>query len=242
MHQKNKKQAIVQVKKGAKYKMIKYDLRKQGFAMREKTPGKYLVTMFWVILTMVIFGGGFALLIDVVGQDFANGFDPLGILYENLGYGVGFMLVLAVGLLLYIELKFILTVLFCHSVAPSSIKLKILEGTAMPVCFCREALKVWQTLLIYLLPVVFMYSLIFWLCVISGAGALYIVMLFFMSFYMAYDLTLVLYIMCFKLIDRMEYISIDHHVYAMTLYRKSYVKLGKKQQKSIERSGSVLTR
>ena len=207
--------------------------------MREKTPTKYLVTMFWVILTIVIFGGSFALLIGLVGQDFASAeFDPLGVVFDTLGEGIGFMFVLAVSLFLYIVQKFILTALFCNAGPQSSIRLKILEGTAMPVCYCREALKTWQTLIVYLLPIALMYSLIFWLCMISGAGAMYIVMLFFMSFYMAYDLTLALYVLCFMLTNRMEYVSIDHHVYAMTLYKKSYVKLGKKRQKSIERSGS----
>jgi len=69
-----------------------------------------------------------------------------------------------------------------------------------------------------------MYSLIFFLCVISGAGAAYIIILFFMGFFIAYDLTLVLHVIFYKIKDGMEYVSIDHHVYYMTLYKKTYIR------------------
>ena len=76
-----------------------------------------------------------------------------------------------------------------------------------------------------------MYSLIFWLCVISGASPLYIIMLFFMGFFMAYDATLVLYVLFYKIKDRMDYVSVDHHVYYLTLYKKPRVKAEKKTVK-----------
>ena len=194
--------------------------------MRDKEPNKDLVAFIWVVLTIFIIAGTFSAVLWAVGMGVGNGVDPLGKFFEHLG-AVGYFIVLVAALLLYMLLKFFVTLLFCHSTAASSIHLKILEGTAMPVCFCREAFTTWQTLLIYGAPIVLMYALIFFLCVISGAGAVYMIILFFMGFYLAYDLTAVLYVLFYKIKDRMEYISIDHHVYYLTLYKKTYIKTKK---------------
>ena len=203
--------------------MLKYTLRQQNFQMRDKEPNKELISFVWVFLTIFIIAGTFSAVLKIVGMDFGNGVDPLDKFFEYLG-AVGYFVVLVAALLLYMALKLFFTLLFCHSTAKSSIHLKILEGTAMPVCFCREAFTVGQTLLMYCVPAVMMYSLIFYLCVLSGAGAVYIVILFFMGFYLAYDLTAVLYVLFYKIKDKMDYISIDHHVYYLTLYKKTYIK------------------
>jgi hypothetical protein len=49
----------------------------------------------------------------------------------------------------------------------------------------------------------------------------------FMSFFLAYDLTLVLYAAYLKIRHKMDYISIDHHIYEVTLFKKSYVKINR---------------
>lgn len=202
--------------------MIKYELRRQGFQIRDKEPNKSLITLIWVFFTIFIISGTFYAIFKVVGKA-GMPEDPLEPLFDNLGE-IGYFLLLLGALLLYMVLKFFMTLLFCYAHASSSIHMKILEGTAMPVCFCREAFKVWQTLLIYLIPVAAVYSIVFFMCVISGAGAIYMIILFFMGFYMAYDLTLVLYVLIYKIKDKIDYISIDHHIYYVTLYKKTYVK------------------
>lgn len=210
--------------------MKKYDLRQQNFSMKDKEQNPMIVNMMWVFLTMFFIVSTFSSILKIVGKKVGDGFDPLASLYDHIGVIVYFLL-LIVAMIIYMALKFIITLFFCQTTAAASIRLKMLEGNAMPVCFCREAFKIWQTLVIYCVPIVSMYGLIFFLCVLSAAGAAYILVLFFMSFFMCYDLTLVLYVLLFKIKDRADYISIDHHVYYMTLYKKSYVKLNKKAQK-----------
>ena len=199
--------------------MIKYDLRQRDFSMRDKEPNPTLITFVWVFLTISMIAGTFSAVLAVVGKipDYSS--DPLEKFHELLS-PFSYIIIMVAPLVIYMELKFIITLLCCRASAKSSIHLKLLEGTAMPVCFCREAFRVWQTLLIYCAPVVLTYALIFWLCVISGAGPLYIIILFFMVFFMAYDLTLVLYVLFYKIKDRMDYVSVDHHVYYLTLYKK----------------------
>ena len=213
--------------------MLKYDLRQQDYSMRDKAPNQLIITMVWVFLTIFLIIGTFTFVFMNVGSRLGNESDPLAYFYEALG-PFSLLIIMVGPLVLYMILKFFMTLLFCHSIAHSSIHLKILEGTAMPVCFCREAFKVWQTVLMYFVPVVLIYSAIFWLCVTSGANAMYMILLFFMTFYIAYDLTLVLYVLLYKLIYRIDYISIDHHVYFMTLYNKSYVRETKKAKKMLE--------
>ena len=209
--------------------MIKYELRQKDYAMRDKEPYPTMVTFIWVALTIFVIAGTFSLVLGFVGKNIGDGFDPLAKFFEAMGI-FGYFIVIVGTLILYMLLKFTVTLLFCHATAASSIHLKILEGTAMPVCFCREAFTVWQTLLMYCAPIALVYSLILYLCIISGAGAAYMITLFFMGFYMAYDLTLVLYVLFYKIKDRMDYISIDHHVYYLTLYKKTYIKTNKKAQ------------
>ena len=210
--------------------MIKYDLRQDDFSMEDKEPNKTLITFVWVFLTVFIITGTFSTALAIVGKVPGGSVDPLEKFHELMS-PFSYVIIMVAPLLIYMELKFILTLLCCRASAKSSIRLKLLEGTAMPVCFCREAFRVWQTLLIYCAPIVLMYSLIFWLCVSSGAGPIYIIILFFMGFFMAYDMTLVLYVLFYKIKDRMDYVSVDHHVYYLTLYKKPRVKSDKKPQK-----------
>ena len=101
----------------------------------------------------------------------------------------------------------------------------------MPICYCREALRVWQTVLIYLVPFILMYSLYLFLCVNYIAYPAFIVIFFFMMFFMGFDLTLVIYVLCVKIKEKPDYISIDHHIFSYTLYNKSYVRFSRRNKK-----------
>jgi len=198
--------------------------------MKDKEPNPTFITVVWVFLTVCIIAGTFTAVLATVGKIPGDSVDPLEKFYENAG-AFAYITVMVLPLILYMEFKFIMTLLCCHASAKSSIHLKLLEGTAMPVCFCREAFRVWQTVLIYCVPIALMYLPIFYLCLTSGAGPIYIIILFFMGFFMAYDLTLVLYVLFYKIKDKMDYISIDHHVYYLTLYKKPYANTSKKAAK-----------
>jgi hypothetical protein len=205
--------------------MIKYDLRQQNYKLKDKENNDSLVTLIWVVLTGLIIFGTFNGITAAVKNfpDLVNG-DPLAVLNEYFG-GFAFIIIMFGPMILYMILKFIMTVIFCHASPASSIKLKLLENNGMPVCLCREAFKTWQTVLIYCAPVFIIYLLMFWLCVASSPGnGIYMTIFFFTIFFMCYDLTLVLYVLFYKIKDRMDYIAIDHHVYMLTLYHKSYYK------------------
>ncbi|MCL2772260.1 MAG: hypothetical protein FWD71_02825 [Oscillospiraceae bacterium] len=214
--------------------MLKYNLREDGFSVTDKQQGQTLVTFIWVILTAAILAVTFTFVIRIVGVNTSGGTDPLAALADQIGL-MAYIIALVGSLVIYLILKFIMTLLFCYSSPASSIKLKILEGTAMPVCFCREAFKIWQTVLMYCVPVAVMYTTMFIFCVISGANAAYIIIIFFMSFYMAYDLTLVLYVLFYKIKDGIDYVSIDHHVYYMTFFTKSYIRVNKKAKRLLNK-------
>ena len=136
---------------------------------------------------------------------------------------------------LYLAAKLVMTVFVCHD-KKSGIKLKILKGTAMPVCSCAEALSLWHILVAYLAPFVFMYSLLIGLCASTDSVdklVYYTIVAVFMSFFMSYDLTLVIYSIYLKLRHNMDYISIDHHIYDVTLFKKTFVKTGAAKRRAI---------
>jgi hypothetical protein len=203
--------------------MIKYNLRQQNYKLKDKENNDSVVTLVWVILTIFSIYGTFNAVSTCIKIFEPSGIDPLAVLYENLGLIFQIFMLPGV-LILYMAAKAALTVTFCHASPKSSVKLKLLENNGMPVCLCREAFKVWQTLVIYCAPVVSVYSLMLWLCVSTKGNGLYMVILFFMTFFMCYDVTLILYVLFYKIKDRMDYIAVDHHVYMFTLYHKNYIR------------------
>ena len=56
------------------------------------------------------------------------------------------------------------------------------------------------------------------------------IILAFMWFFMAFDLTAVLYVLYFKFKEKIDYIAIDHHIFDVTLFRGSYVKFSDKKK------------
>ena len=130
-------------------------------------------------------------------------------------------------LLVYLGLKLILTITVCRD-KNHSIKLKMLVDKVMPVCHCREALKVWQTVLIYVVPFVLAYSLMWALCIWTYGDPSIVLLFFFLSFFFAFDLTAVVYVLAIKIIYKIDYISIDHHIYEITMYKQTYVKAKRK--------------
>jgi len=138
-------------------------------------------------------------------------------------------------LFIYLALKLIITSIFCKNKDKDSIKIKFLEGySRMPVCHCREVLKVWQTLLIYFVPFVLVYTGMFYLCYKEMGW--YGPVLFFLLFIMTFDLLPVIYVLYYKIRYGMDYVSVDRHVYEMTLFSKTYIRENKKAKKRLEKT------
>jgi hypothetical protein len=141
---------------------------------------------------------------------------------------------------LHLGLKFAFTFLFCSD-RWNSLQLKFLKDKGLPVCYCREAFKVWQTVVIYLVPAVIVYTAMFLISITFVSYPFqeievgFMTMLFFMTFFLAWDLTLITYVLAAKIKDKINYIAINHHVYDITLFRPTYIRLGRRaSRKRIE--------
>jgi len=218
--------------------MVKSDLRENGFFETSKYPKKLGVNVTWIITTAFLIIGSFSGITFVLeflfgGADGEPPDDILMFILESFGrvpfFGpffalMGYVIFFILLLFAYLFLKLFMTILFSHQ--SGNIKLKLLEYKGIPICSCREAFKVWQTVLIYLAPIILMYSLYIFLCL--RYQAIFILMLFFMLFFMSFDLTLVFYVIGFKIKHKIDYISIDYHIYDVTLYKQTYIKVRKK--------------
>ena len=161
--------------------------------------------------------------------DFADGmFLSLGqLITPEMGTVLAIFIYILTFIFTYLGLKVLLTIAVCRD-KHRSIKLKILENKAIPICECKEGLKVWQVILINLTPFVLLYPLLFILSLLSEGGIMYVLPLFVLLFYGTFDITLVLYVLRIKIAERIDYISVNHHVYNLTLYSKSYIKRRKR--------------
>jgi len=154
-----------------------------------------------------------------------------------------YFITLIISVFAYFFLKLGMTLIFCRD-KYNSTRLKTLEESKLPifpVCFCREAFKIWQTVVMYAIPIIIIYVFMFMLCIFppidvflygtmpfEEVDAGYMTMLFFMSFFFAFDLTLIAYTLFYKVKNRINYIAVDYHIYGVTLFRKTYVKFKKK--------------
>ena len=212
--------------------MIKNDLRKKGLDGDFKEPNESLINYIWAVLILIVGASFFMLTIRkyVSVSELSDILTNINhFMYEIFDIFMP-VVYLVFFLFLYLSLKTIMTILFCKDKI-RSVFLKVLKGKGIPIVTCKEALTVWQTVLIYLVPIVLMYSMMIGLCVSSQEHlfymAVYITIFIFLSYYMAFDLTLVLYVLFYKVKDDINYISVDFHVYQMTVFNRTYV--GKKQ-------------
>ena len=212
--------------------MVKFDLREQAFSIEERITKKFIVNMLWVIIALVmIFGTVITIMLTVGHVDWRPGGNSNPIDVTSSIEAIPMNLLMTLGLLiLYFALKLGMTVLFCSDKI-NSINLKVLENKGMPVCFCREALKTWQTVVMYLVPVVIVYGAMAAIAVYQVYVSMeygFLTMLLFMSFFLAFDLALIFCVLFIKIKEKIDYISINYHVYEITLYKRTLVTFGGK--------------
>ena len=205
--------------------MIKNNLREKGFSEDYKEPREFPISAVWAILTLAIIAVSFFGVLELA-KEFkgVDAYDPLSVIINFIfgifGIPLGVVVFVLLFVIIYFALKIIMTLLVCKDKI-NSIRIRMLKGRGIPVCYCKEALKVWQTVLIYIAPVAFMYFSMFTLSVISGGShILYLPVIVLLSFLMAFDLTLVLHVLFYKIKDGIDYISIENHVYQMTMFKK----------------------
>ena len=201
--------------------MKKYVLREMGLLSIDKTANsmkKFLIVLLWLILTISMIAGTFLALIAIV--KFLYPHDPtldspiaVDIIWdENMRWLQIIELIAA--FLLYLVLKSAITALFCVD-SKNSIATKFIDDGA-PSNYCREGLKVWQTILIYFVPFFIIYAVMFGICIAMDAEGGFMTMLFIMIPFMAFDLELVLYVLILKARYKMSYIAVNSHIYNFT--------------------------
>jgi hypothetical protein len=220
--------------------MVKYDLREQGYAIQEKFAKKFITGIVWAVFTilMIALSGVLLYIGNKAIPVYADNEAQMTFFMHGdiILYMFGFILVV----FLHFILKFLLTFKFCHD-KYNSVTLKTLEDYKFPVCYCREALKTWQIILIYVVPAVVVYVLMFLISTTMLGNPFrevesgFMTMLFFLSFFLAFDFMLVAHVLFMKIRYNADYIAIDNHVYRMTAYTASYVTIkGKKVRRSIK--------
>lgn len=215
--------------------MLKSDLRERAYSEIEITPGKLRITLIWVLLTAAIIVLTFIIRLVFVGYVPSGGAKddvPLfGAVLEVPAPDTLLFIIAIVGsVFMYLFLKLIVTIIFCRDKL-RSIKLKFCSGTTMPVCACQEAFTIWQIVLIYGIPAVIIYAL-FLIAVLSYTpGFTMITALFFLMFFISFDLTLIVYVLVYKIKNGADYISIENHVYSMTLFNKQNIFVRRKKKK-----------
>jgi len=229
------------------YFITRRDLREQKLSAplrATKWPGKCILRLSVVLLVFVAFFYLLVLIAGITEPEFSvygmpdsgsGSTDYLELIFSlpSVFGPIGIFVYLVLLELLYLAVKLIVTVFVCQN-KKSGIHLEILKGTSMPVCSSQEAFSIWHVAIAYLVPLVFVNSVLLGLC--GGADAPdvlvnYTVVAIFMSFFMSYDLALVLYVAYMKIRYKMDYISIDRHIYEVTLFQKSYVNIHQISQK-----------
>ena len=222
----------------------KYELREQGFMVEERSPNKRTINILWLVFTVVMIAGTYVALLAAIE------YSPAKAVNSPIDVGVDFgkipvyVITLIVAVLFYFALKLVFTLIFCRD-KNNSTRLKMIEDKNLPifpVCFCREAFTAGQTVLMYVIPVIITYALMFLLCVFppidvffknalpfEEVDAGYMTILFFTTFFMAFDLTLISHVLYYKIKDKTDYVSVEYHVYGMTLFRKTFVRLSRKR-------------
>jgi hypothetical protein len=192
--------------------MIKNNLLEKAYHFEQKAPKPSVISAICATITLSFTVFIFILLLFIFNVD-----------NVDIASGRATSIVLISTVFIYLILKFVFTLIFCED-KQNSIKLKILESNSMPVCFCKEALKTWQIILMYMIPFILTHTGLILAGMLTGGSPSFFIILFIMEFFMAMDLTLVIYLVYIKIRYNPDYISVNHHVYDLTLYKKSYIK------------------
>ena len=203
--------------------MLRNNLLRGDYHFVERDPPKDLISALWVAL-------GLFLIIATVSFSFAL------MLNSNPGDGSALGAAVAINIIaiaapgIYYLLKYALTAAFCSD-RRQNVSMTILKEVQMPVCGCKEALRIWQAVLVYLLPAAIVYLGLCAIIIIGSFDAHYIIITLFMSFFISFDLVLVIYIIYVKAKYNPDYIAVNHHVYSLTLYTRAYIRRKKNKVK-----------
>jgi hypothetical protein len=175
--------------------MLKNELRDKGFDGQQQIPSGWTIGLIWAVLAviMIVFSlQGSLAIASAFGISAESEMNYLMEFNENLIAFMGdtaavpIIILFVLCLILYFGLKCIITRLFCEGKSSVALVMK----NAMPICLCREALKVSQTIFIYIIPAFLVYTLLFILSVFSAFDvgyAIYSTKIIIMSLFISMD-------------------------------------------------------
>jgi hypothetical protein len=194
--------------------MSRNDLLENDYYFELKEPKKAIINTIWLFWALVFIAISLLLFLAIYIDSFYN----ISIPYIDFdGYVINIIFIATP--FIYFIFKDILTHLFCSNKKINT-EAKLSTKTEIPLWNCREAFKTWQILLIYLTPTAFIYPILLGLGLISGGEINILIVLFIMSFFMSHDLTLVIYVLFLKTRYKAEYISINNHLYSVSLFSR----------------------
>jgi hypothetical protein len=199
--------------------MLRYDLLENGYHFKTIEPKKSVVNLIWaafallfIALAMLIYLSIFTGYIERIN---------LPLFYVDIHVYV-LNTIFIITPVIYFVLKELLTAL-ASSYKKEKVEMKLHSDTGMAITAGREAFRTWQIIRIYLIPLIFIYPLLIMVGILSGGNIFLLVLTLIMSFYMAFDLTLVIYVLYLKMRYNADYVAIKNHVYMLTLYSKKYI-------------------
>jgi len=199
--------------------MLRNDLIEKGYHFKIIEPKKPVINLIWAIIALLFIAPAILIYFSIF-SGFIENID-LPLFYIDIDIVI--INIIFVGTpLIYFVFKEILTFLFC-SYKKEKIEMKLYSETDIPIGVTREAFKPWQIIRIYLIPLLFIYPLLIITGILSGGNINLLILTFIMSFFMSFDLTLVIYVLYIKIRYDADYIAIKNHVYMLTLYSKKYI-------------------
>ena len=221
--------------------MVKSELRSLGYDGRQKLPSRVVIGVMWLGLLIILIIAGSAGVFSAAAALGITSESELNLLQEfteiiHDAIDIAALLVFfVIFMVIYLTLKYIAARLFCEE--KNSLSVIMLKENVMPVCMCRETFRIWQMFLVYFAPVFLMYSLLFLLNVYSAFSvgfAVWSVNIILLSVFIAFDLSLAVYILYLKITARPDYISVDQHIYSLTLFYKTAVSTDQPQLEKIK--------
>ena len=134
---------------------------------------------------------------------------------------IGAVVLLIIFELIYCAVKLCISMIYTRN-KESIVKLKILKGKGIPVCYNSEAFKVSQIAAMYITPIIFIYSILYILMTTPDSELLpfYMVICLFMTIFITFDTTAVIYALFCKAKYKIDYIAFDHHLYESNIFKK----------------------
>ncbi|MCL1859431.1 MAG: DUF5050 domain-containing protein [Oscillospiraceae bacterium] len=200
--------------------MLRNDLLDENYHFEIVEPKKIIINLIWFVFAALFIVPALLLYFAIFTEAIESLNLPLPYIEFNIMI-LNFIFIAAP--VIYFLLKEILTYIL-GSDKSGATEMKLYTNVEMPINAYRDAFKTWQIIIIYLIPMIFMYPLICIVSIISGGNINLLILAVVMSFFMSFDLTLVIYVLFLKIRYNAEYIAMNKHVYSLSLYSKESIK------------------